>query len=173
MAFFRESNEIMYMKLLSNCYVLLHLFLSKDRSFWNLTYMFGYRKNNRSNVETWASTGQSSMQVPSWIGLFEWAPSSRSRLCNQRWKQLYRRPSPLLTGVDGSPCVESTAQTLWRFWVGQAEHWTWMFSVSFLLQDSEIFLISKWCCNVMVFFRQPCESSKLRMKIRVWRDSLH
>ena len=44
---------------------------------------------------------------------------------------------------------------------------------SFLLQDSEIFLISKWCCNVMVFFRQPCESSKLRMKIWVRRDSLH
>lgn len=25
--------------------VFLHLFLSKDRSFWNLTYMFVYRKN--------------------------------------------------------------------------------------------------------------------------------
>ena len=23
----------------------LHLFLSKDRSFWNLTFMFVYRKN--------------------------------------------------------------------------------------------------------------------------------
>ena len=87
MTFFRESNDIMYMKLLSRfLYVLLHLFLSKDRSFWNLTYMFGYKKNNMSNVETWASTGQSSIQVPSWIGLFEWAPRSRSRLCNQRWK---------------------------------------------------------------------------------------
>ena len=87
MTFFRESNEIMYMKLLSRfLYVLLHLFLSKDRSFWNLPYMFGYRKNNMSNIETWASTRQSSMQVPSWIGLLEWAPSSRSRLYNQRWK---------------------------------------------------------------------------------------